>query len=40
MDDNLLDKDGKPIELIAKANQNKQGNYYQKWLDLIKQNLN
>ena len=33
MDENLVDKDGKPIELIAKANQNQQGNYYQKWLD-------
>ena len=33
MDKDLVDKDGKPIELIAKANQNKQGNYYQKWLD-------
>ena len=33
MDENLVDKDGKPIELVKKANQNQQGNYYQKWLD-------
>ena len=33
MTEELLDKDGKPIELIKKANQNVQGNYYQKWLD-------
>ena len=33
MDENLVDKDGNPIKLIPKANQNQQGNYYQKWLD-------
>jgi len=33
MSEELLDKDGNPIQLIPKANQNVQGNYYQKWLD-------
>ena len=31
-DKELLDKDGKPIELIPKANQDVQGNFYAKWL--------
>ena len=33
MSEELLDKDGNPIELIPRANQNVQGNFYQKWLD-------
>ena len=34
MDENLVDKDGNPIKLIPKANQNQQGNYYQKMVRL------
>jgi len=37
MDENLLDKNGNPIELQPKANRARQGNYYQKWLDSNKQ---
>ena len=33
------DKDGNPIKLIPQTS-SVQGNYYLKWLDLIKQNLN
>ena len=39
MEENLVDKNGKPIELQPKANQRIQGNYYQKWLHSNKKKL-
>jgi hypothetical protein len=37
MEENLVDKNGKPLELQPKANHSVQGNYYQKWLDSNKE---